>query len=185
MGASVALRRIGDRREQRGDRSFVHDADLHTAARHGDRATLRRLLAEGASPVAIDAAGFTALHHAAFAGHAGLVRLLLAAGAPIDTRSVHRRCCTGATALHLAVAGRRVGATELLLRAGAHPAAKDEAGWTPLHVAADQGDLEIVRLLLLAKAPVDVWVGDVSPLDLARRGRHAAVVGLLRQQGAH
>jgi ankyrin repeat protein len=61
---------------------------------------------------------------------------------------------------------------------------RDEAGWTPLHLAAHQGNAEMVRVLLQAKALVDVWVGDATPLDLARHGRHAAVIGLLRQQGA-
>jgi ankyrin repeat protein len=184
LGVSVALRTIGERRDERGARTFAPEADLHTAVRNGDRATVRRHLAAGVSPVAIDASGFTPLHLAAFGGHGGLVRVLLAAGAPVDVRSVHRRCCTGATALHLAVAAGQAGAAEILLDAGAHPSTRDEAGWTPLHLAADRGDVEMVRLLLRAKAPVDVWVGDATPLDLARLKWHAAVVGLLRQQGA-
>jgi ankyrin repeat protein len=176
LGGSVALRRE--------DRAFVPEADLHTAARNGDRATVRRHLARGASPVAVDARGFTPLHLAAWGGHGGLLRVLLAAGAPVDVRSEHRRCCSGATALHLAVAAGQTAAAEVLLAAGANPSTRDEAGWTPLHLAAARGDPEMVRVLLHAKAAIDVWVGDATPLDLARHHRHAAVIGLLRQRGA-
>jgi ankyrin repeat protein len=73
---------------------------------------------------------------------------------------------------------------EALLAAGASPAATDDAGYTPLHLAAERGDLPIVRLLLLARAEVDVFIGETTPMDLARRGRHGQVVGLLRQMGA-
>jgi hypothetical protein len=38
--------------------------------------------------------------------------------------------------------------------------------------------------LLLSRAEVDVTIGETTPLDLARRGRHDQVVGLLRQMGA-
>jgi ankyrin repeat protein len=184
MGVSVALRRIGGRRDERGVRDVVPETDLHTAVRNGDRVTVRRRLAFGASPVSLDPSGFTPLHIAAFGGHGGILRVLLAAGTPIDVRSVHGRSCTGATALHLAVAAGQTGAAAILLEAGANPSTRDEAGWTALHLAADRGDVEMVRLLLSAKAAVEVWVGDATPLDLARHGRHSAVVGLLRQQGA-
>lgn len=55
---------------------------LHAAADRGDVDTLKKLLADPATPVdAPDSAGGTALLHAVLAQHAAAVRLLLAAGA--------------------------------------------------------------------------------------------------------
>jgi len=128
--------------------------------------------------------GFAALHRAAFAGDAPLVLRLIARGSPPDLRSTHPGGCTGATPLHLAVAAGRAAVVEALLAAGADPATTDDAGYTPLHLAAERGDGRIVRLLLRARAEVDAVIGETTPIDLARRGRHGEVAGLLRQLGA-
>ena len=68
-----------------------------------------------------------------------------------------------------------------------HPALatfKDYDSRTALHVAASEGCLELVRVLLNAGAGAsrsDRWGG--SPLDDAMRHRHAATAALLRQSG--
>jgi ankyrin repeat protein len=131
-----------------------------------------------------DAAGFAALHRAAYRGDTRHVLRWIARGAPPDLRTTHPGGFGGATPLHLAVAAGHAGVVEALLASGASPAATDDAGYTPLHLAAERGDLPIVRLLLLARAEVEVFIGETTPLDLARRGRHGQVAGLLRQMGA-
>ena len=79
----------------------------------------------------------------------------------------------------------------LLLDAGAKVEAPDSYGWMPLHLAAFCGDdaatQEIVRLLLEAKAEVDVVTesGGVTPLIAACDRGHAETVKLLVAAGAN
>jgi ankyrin repeat protein len=62
--------------------------------------------------------------------------------------------------------------------------AVETGGYTPLHQAVDQGDAEMVLLLLEMGARPDVRsdAGD-TPLDLAWAKGHAAVVELLSRDG--
>jgi len=67
-----------------------------------------------------------------------------------------------------------------LLARGADPGARQQAGWTPLHAAAQQGDEEVARLLLARGAAPRVPNDDgTTPLDLARAQGHTALVALL------
>lgn len=159
-------------------------ASLHEAAAGGDRAAVGWHLAR-ATPVSTRSAdGWTALHLAAFGGHARVVQMLVGAGARPDDRSCHDGGCTGATALHLAAAAGHAEVVTALLAAGSDPRLRDDAGYTALHLASERGDLPVVRALLKGGAPVDPTLGDLTALDLARRERHQAIVGLLRQLGA-
>jgi len=71
-----------------------------------------------------------------------------------------------------------------LLEVGADVAAKDDAGRTALHFAAQDGRVEVARRLLDAGA--DVAAKDNAghtPEDLARSGRyHQVYAGLLRER---
>jgi len=85
----------------------------------------RRLLDAGADPAAGNATGLSALHWAANRGQVPAVRLLLAAGAPMEQRNMY-----DGTALDAAVwsavnepRGDQRGAIVALLDAGADPAA--------------------------------------------------------------
>jgi serine/threonine-protein phosphatase 6 regulatory ankyrin repeat subunit B len=62
----------------------------------------------------------------------------------------------------------------------------DEYGWTPLHEAADNGHVEIVRLLLQNGAEVNargVW--DMTPLHEAACNGHIDILHLLVENGAN
>lgn len=133
---------------------------------------------------ATNRSAWPALHLAAAAGDAACVRAILSEGAPVDARSFHADGCVGATALHCAAVSGTPEVVRLLLEAGADPQARDEAGYTPLLVAAERGHVEVAKALVRAGADVRDEVGDTGPLALARRGRHARMVGLLRQLGA-
>jgi ankyrin repeat protein len=60
---------------------------------------------------------------------------------------------------------------------------RDRHGFTPLHVAAESGHIEIVTALLNAGASQDVWddLHGMSPLDLAKRSGHRDVERILAQ----
>lgn len=63
--------------------------------------------------------------------------------------------------------------------------AVDERGWTSLHFAASKGDTDAIAELLLREANVDAATVDgASPLYIASRNGHTAVVGELLSRGA-
>ncbi|CAK0866346.1 unnamed protein product [Prorocentrum cordatum] len=70
---------------------------------------------------------------------------------------------------------------ELLLQHGpAHAGAADFGGRTPCHMAALKGHLGAVQRLVRARADAAAQALDGrTPLDMARRGQHARVIGYL------
>lgn len=60
---------------------------------------ISRLLAFGSSPLEVDASQWTALHHASFKGHVGVIHLLLSQGHHVDPVNAD-----GSTPLHVAMA---------------------------------------------------------------------------------
>ncbi|CAN0441365.1 unnamed protein product, partial [Ectocarpus sp. 13 AM-2016] len=71
------------------------------------------------------------------------IELLLSSGAVEDARDA-----MGQTALHLSALAGNVGAAQALLAAGA-TMMTDDAGNSPLHVAAAQGHSDIIQLFVL------------------------------------
>ncbi|MFD9128149.1 ankyrin repeat domain-containing protein [Kitasatospora sp. NPDC059571] len=116
----------GQERDRMG-RTAVHDA-----AMRGDVAKLCELLAGGADPDAVDAAGWTPLHFAAQAQDPVTAEALLSAGALADVGDQH-----GCTALWRAVFSfRGEGATlGVLLEAGADPDQENAHGVSPRGLA--------------------------------------------------
>ncbi len=76
-------------------------------------------------------------------GHAGIVELLLSAGARPEARTRY-----GHTPLHVAAAAGNDHIVSLLLASGAEVDAPDHSGMTALHWAAFRGEKEIARILL-------------------------------------
>jgi ankyrin repeat protein len=78
-------------------------------------------------------------------------------------------------------------AVRSLLREGADPNMAQGDGLTVLHVAAQEGNLEIAELLLDAGAKVEAKtrIGGYTPLHLAGGGAHTAVVSALLAAGAN
>ena len=119
------------------------------AIRHRAPVALAGLLALGADPRAVPRygcmRGATLLHNAADQGDAASVRLLLAAGAPVDPRSR-----SGWTPLLIAAARAHEEAVAVLIQAGADLNARSPQGGTALALAQARGAAAVARLLLVA-----------------------------------
>ena len=118
------------------------------AAVADDAATLRVLLQLGASAKQVTSRyDGTALIAAAHLGHDGVVRQLIAAGAPLDhVNNLHWTALI--ESIVLGNGGPRHQATlQALLRAGASQALTDRQGNTPLQLARQRGYGEMVRML--------------------------------------
>ncbi|CAH0407235.1 unnamed protein product [Chilo suppressalis] len=92
----------------------------------------------------------------------------------------------GETHLHRAA---RLGYTDCvaycLEKMEADPSAKDNAGFTPLHVAAAKGHVRIARLLLQYGANVSAAAqGGIRPLHEASENSHVEIIRLLLAYGA-
>jgi ankyrin repeat protein len=136
----------------------------------GDAAPLRALLAERpAATSSFSEDGFTALHFAAFLGGADVARVLLDAGAPVDTVA---RNPMQVRPLHSAAAGRTE-VCALLLAAGADVDPQQTGGYTPLHEAALNGNEELVDLFLAHGADPTITddEGNTAAEHAQRNGR--------------
>jgi ankyrin repeat protein len=123
--------------------------------------------------------GFTALHLASFFGKPEIARLLLDAGARVDTYTTND---FANQPLHAAAAGRHIEICRLLLAAGADVNATQHGGFTPLHEAAQHGDVEMVELFVSAGADPTIAVEDGGrPADIAEKAGHHDVATRLRE----
>jgi ankyrin repeat protein len=158
------------------------ERDLFNAAALGKCDRIREQLEDDPRcHEAFSSDGWTALHLAAFFGHAEAVKLMVEKGA--DPRAVSRNGQANHP-LHAACASGKSEAALVLIGAGADPA-WTAAGYTPLHIAAANGLLDVVRALLHAGAdPRAVDPSGRTPLDHAReRGRAAVETLIVQAQG--
>jgi len=151
------------------------DSEYMAVLRSGDGRKLHRLLQNGASANARDAAGNSALMHAAVYGDTSFMRVLLKNGADVNATNaagatalmrasfdqskvrllldqgakVNLRSVLGNTPLILAARPAHCGSTvRLLLEHGADAKATNDFGATALMAAAASGDEEAARLLI-------------------------------------
>lgn len=123
------------------------------AAVNNDEETLHLLLSLGASARLVTSRyDGTALIAAAHLGHAGVVKQLIAAGAPLDhVNNLHWTALI--EAIVLGDGGtRHVETVRVLVQAGASLKLTDRQGFTPLALARARGYAEIVKILEAAGA---------------------------------
>jgi len=132
---------------------------LHWAARHGDTALVKMLIAAGANVRATTRlGGYTPLLLASQIGHAQVIDALIAAGA--DAKGT---TASGVTPLMFAAASGQVDAVKALIAHGADVnAAEPTRGETALMFAAANKRADAVRLLIAAKADVNAATKVVS-----------------------
>lgn len=159
---------------------------LYVAARAGDSAATRMLLAAGADAnAALPASGETVLMTAAKAGDADVVRALLTGGD--DNVSLVELGAARAAARVAEGAGYETPANPALDTNYADVNARDRLyGRTALIIAAIEGDLEIVRMLIEAGSDVNVVDAEgATALSLARSYGNLDVAALLEEAGAN
>jgi uncharacterized protein len=153
---------------------------LFEAAALGDATRVREIArAEPASLTGRSPDGWPALHLAAHFGHGDAVDALLAAGADVRALSDNHEANT---ALHALLAGRRsVRIVSALLARGADVNARGGGGYTPLHIAAFEGDATLIDTLLAHGAAAEARADDgKTALAIAEERGHAQAARRLR-----
>ena len=147
---------------------------LMTCARTGSVEAVRALLARGADPNASESrGGQTALMWALAGKHSAVAGMLIERGANVHARSKTR------SGPEIAVRYNAGGAADQL------PYREPMGGFTPLLFAAQQGDLESVRMLLAAGADInDAAPDDGTALAVASASGQEALATYLLDRGA-
>ncbi|KAK9062275.1 hypothetical protein SSX86_019461 [Deinandra increscens subsp. villosa] len=188
-------------KDEDGETPLIH------AARQGHISTAKYLIEHGANPSLSSELGATALHHVAGTGHIELMELLISCGVDVNSQSEsgtpliwaaghgqqdalnlllkynadpNIETDDGITPLLSTVAAGSLQCLDLLVQAGAKVNII-AGGATPLHIAADIGNSELITCLLKAGADPNMTDEDgLKPVQVAAaRGNRGAVEILL------
>ncbi|CAI5438376.1 unnamed protein product [Caenorhabditis angaria] len=142
---------------------------LHSAAAAGFNDVVKMLIARGTNVDVRTRDNYTALHVAVQSGKASVVETLLGSGADIHVKGGE----LGQTALHIAASLNGPESRDcamMLLKSGGQPDVAQQDGETCLHIAARNGNKEIMRLLLdeNADAQISSQIGE-TPIQVAAK----------------
>jgi len=149
---------------------------LSEACANGSAALVDLILKAGGNPNTPIATGAPPIMTCAKTGNVEAVRALLVARADVNATEPSQN----QTALMWAAAERHPAVVQALIEAKADLLAHTKSGFTALHFAAREGDIESARLLLDAGVSVDVRAQGATPLLVATmRGQVSAALFLL------
>ena len=186
---------------------------LHSAAKAGDVAEIKSLVALGFSIDRRDGAGATPLMKAAVNGKLQAVKYLLKQGADPSLQSnrgwnvlhyasedgnlevielmlsrmlsIDSRTKEGYTPLMIAAGNDKLQAVKYLLKQGADPSLQSNRGWNVLHYASEDGNLEVIELMLSRMLSIDSRTKEgYTPLMIAAGNDKLQAVKYLLKQGA-
>ncbi|THX14501.1 ankyrin [Aureobasidium pullulans] len=164
-------------------RSRFGKAPLIAASRAGDENICRLLLDKGAVINLQANDNDTALTAASECGKLSVVQTLLKHGA--DTEIVGRLGGNALLAAAVCREGQWAEIIKLLARAGANLDAQDAVKDTALHMAAQAGELDMVRFLVMKKAKVSIQnIAGKTALDFACAGNQTKIIEYLLKNGA-
>ena len=135
---------------------------LSLACTNANAALVEMLLKAGANPNKAIATGETPVMTCAGTGSVDAVRMLITRGADVNAKELSQN----QTALMWAAAERHPDIVRVLIERGAQLSARTKKGFTALHFAAREGDLDSGRLLLAAGVDVNIR----SQLDATEKG---------------
>ena len=123
--------------------------------------------------------GFQPLGLACYFGHLETAEYLIKAGAPINSVS---RNGLKAAPLQSATAAGHEKIVRMLLQLGADPNIREGNGYTPLHAAAQNKDIDMIHTLIYGGADLTVAGDDgKTSLDLAVETNDQATIALLAE----
>jgi ankyrin repeat protein len=157
--------------------------DIFEAASLGDVRQAETLLANDPDLAnALNFDGFHPLGLAAFFGNNALANLLLERGAQVNSRSQN---ALGAAPLHSALAARNNTLVKIFLEHGADVNLTESGGYTPLHIAAQNGDVEALSLLMDNHPDPNprLEADGLTPLGTAVKYGNELAAVFLRQHG--
>jgi ankyrin repeat protein len=155
---------------------------LHIAAISGSVEIISLLLENNADLTPKGEYDLLPLHFASFKGHIAATELLIERGSDIAAKTT-----TGKTPLYLAVENNKRDMVDCLTRklTTSQIDSADTENFTPLHIAALNGNVEIVKLLLAKGANVHAkGLYDMQPIHFAATKGHKEVLKILIQNGA-
>ncbi len=161
-------------------------AGLHDAAARGDVEAIRRLVKEGENPNIQDSRSRTPLHVAAFLKHRDAARVLVELGANPNALEIDRY-----DIVTIAAVANDVPMLRLALELGCSARnVTSRYDGTALIAAAHLGHVEVVRILIAAKAPLNHvnnlgWTALMESIVLGNGGRsHIDTLRALVEAGA-
>ena len=162
-------------------------AGLHAAAAKGDAAEIERLIGAGEKPNVQDSHGRTPLHIAAHFGHQAAAQALIKGGANPNALDAQRY-----DIVTIAAVNNDLPMLKLALAGGCDPKTiTSPYQGTALIAAAHLGHVEVVRMLIVAGAPLDHvnnlgWTALIESIVLGNGGRnHTDTLDALVKAGAN
>jgi len=176
---------VNKRREYIQPRKPVRDdhfSPIQRAAEFGRYKIARYLIERGANVNEVGGLGWTALHEASVRGYYEIVKLLIENGADVNAKYDY---VFKEYELHISMSGDFNTPTNDMALIDEEVINRQEGkplNWTPIHLAAREGHIDIVKLLIKHGSDRNLEDSEGNtPLDLAERENHNHIVIYLKK----